>query len=234
MPDLSSFPVTHRWPPFHPDRLQLYAAPTPNGVKVSIMLEETGLAYEPHWVDIANNEAKDPAFVSLNPNGRIPAIIDPWGPDGKPIALWESGAILLYLADKTGRFISSAPAERYETLSWVFFQMSAIGPMFGQLGVFLRGPGKDYEDKRPRQRFVDEAKRLLGVLDRRLEGRDWIIDEYSIADIATLGWVNALVGTYDAGDLLGLNTYSNVQTWVGRGLSRPTVQRGLQIPARPA
>lgn len=231
---LTSFPITQRWPPSHPDRLQLYAARTPNGVKIPIMLEEIGLAYEPHRIDISNNESKDPAFVSLNPNGRIPAIIDPAGPEGQPIAVWESGAILLYLAEKTGQLIPSSPSQRYETLSWVFFQMSAIGPMFGQLGVFLRGAGKDFEDKRPRQRFADETKRLLGVLDRRLEGRDWIVDDYSIADIATLGWVNALVETYDAGDLLGLSSYSNVQAWVGRGLARPAVQRGLSILAKPA
>lgn len=234
MPDLSSFPITQRWPASHPDRLQLYAFPTPNGVKVSIMLEETGLAYEPHLINISNNESKDPAFVSLNPNGRIPAILDPHGPDGEPIALWESGAILVYLAEKTGRFLSSAPAQRYETLAWVFFQMSGIGPMFGQLGVYLRGPGKDFEDKRPRQRFADETKRLLGVLDRRLEGRDWIVDDYSIADIATLGWVNALTGMYDASELVGLGACSNVQAWLERGLARPAVQRGLNIPARPA
>nr|WP_315230535.1 glutathione S-transferase N-terminal domain-containing protein [uncultured Albidiferax sp.] len=232
MTDLSSFQITHRWPAVHPDRLQLYAAPTPNGVKVSIMLEETGLAYEPHLIDISKNESKDPAFVSLNPNGRIPAIIDPAGPDGKPTAVWESGAILLYLADKTGQLIPSAGAKRYETLAWVFFQMSAIGPMFGQLGFFLRYGGKDYEDKRPRQRFTDESKRLLGVLDRQLEGRDWIVNDYSIADIATLGWVNALVETYAAGEILGLSGYSNVQAWLRRGLSRPAVQRGLHIPAR--
>lgn len=234
MPDLSSFPITQRWPASHPDRLQLYAAPTPNGVKVSIMLEETGLAYEPHLIDISNNESKDPAFVSLNPNGRIPAIIDPAGPDGRPIALWESGAILLYLADKTGQFISTEPGQRYETLAWVFFQMSAIGPMFGQLGFFLRFGGKDYEDKRPQQRFIDESTRLLGILDRRLEGRDWIVDDYSIADIATLGWVNALVEFYAAGGILGLSSFSNVRAWLGRGLARPAVQRGLHIPARPA
>jgi GST-like protein len=233
MPDLSSFPITQRWPASHPDRLQLYAAPTPNGVKISIMLEETGLAYEPHLVDISKNESKDPAFVSLNPNGRIPAIIDPSGPNSKPIAVWESGAILLYLAE-TGRLIPDAPAERFETLSWVFFQMSAIGPMFGQLGFFLRSGGKDYEDKRPRQRFADESKRLLGVLDRRLEGRDWLVSDYSIADIATIGWVNALVESYAAGDILGLDAYSNIQAWLGRGLARPAVQRGLRIPARPA
>lgn len=234
MPDLSSFPITQRWPARHPDRLQLYAAPTPNGVKVSIMLEEIGLAYEPHLIDIANKETKDPAFVSLNPNGRIPAIIDPAGPEGQPVAIWESGAILLYLAEKTGQLIPSAPVKRYQTLSWVFFQMSAIGPMFGQLGFFLRGGGKDYEDKRPQQRFIDESMRLLGVLERQLEGRDWIVDDYSIADIATLGWVNALIGSYGASDILALDNYPNIQAWLGRGLARPAVQRGLHIPARPA
>lgn len=233
MPDLLSFPITRRWPATHPDRLQLYAAPTPNGVKVSIMLEEIGLAYEPHLIDISNNESKDPAFVSLNPNGRIPAIIDPAGPGDMPIAIWESGAILLYLADKTGQLIPSAPTKRYETLTWVFFQMSAVGPIFGQLGFFLRWGGKDYEDKRPRQRFIDESKRLLGVLDRQLQGRDWIVDDYSIADIATIGWVNALVEAYAADDILGLHEYSNIQAWLRRGLARPAVQRGLHIPARP-
>ncbi|KAK0346224.1 hypothetical protein LTR94_007351 [Friedmanniomyces endolithicus] len=213
MTDLSSFPITQRWPAFYPDRLQLYAAPTPNGVKVSMMLEETGLPYEPHFVDISNNESKDPAFVSLNPNGRIPAIIDPAGPDGQPIGVWETGAILVYLADKTGQFISTRPTQRYETLAWVFFQVSGIGPTFGQLGFFLRFAGKDYEDKRPRQRFVDESKRLLGVLDRRLESREWIVDDYSIADIATFGWVNALLEFYAAGDILGLSSYPNVLAW---------------------
>ncbi|RSV18140.1 glutathione S-transferase N-terminal domain-containing protein [Sphingomonas sp. ABOLH] len=203
MPDLSSFPIAQRWPAAHPDRLQLYAAPTPNGVKVSIMLEEIGLAYEPHFVDISKNESKDPAFVSLNPNGRIPAIIDPHGPSGVPIGVWESGAILVYLAEKSGKLMPAAPERRYDTLAWVFFQVSAVGPMFGQLGFFLRWGGKNFEDRRPLQRFADESKRLLGVLDRQLEGRDWIVDEYSIADVATLGWVNALVTSYNAGGLLG-------------------------------
>ena len=234
MPDLSSFPIAQRWPASNPDLLQLYAAPTPNGVKVSIMLEEIGLPYEPHFIDISKNESKDPAFVSLNPNGRIPAIIDPMGPDGKPLGVWESGAILVYLAEKADQLVPRASAKRYEALSWVFFQMSAIGPMFGQLGFFLRGGGKDYEDKRPQKRFADESKRLLGVLDRQLDGRDWIVDDYSIADIATLGWVNALVGAYDAGDLLRLSNHSNVRAWLDRGLARPAVQRGLLIPARSA
>jgi GST-like protein len=234
MPDFSSYPITQRWPASHPEILQLYAAPTPNGVKVSIMLEEIGLAYEPHFIDISNNESKDPAFVSLNPNGRIPAIIDPEGPDGTPIAVWESGAILVYLAEKAGQLIPSTPSKRYETLSRVFFQMSAIGPMFGQLGFFLHRGGKEYEDKRPLQRFIDESKRLLNIVDRRLEGRDWIVDDYSIADIATIGWVNALIETYGASDILGLSNFANVSAWLGRGLARPAVQRGLLIPARQA
>ena len=224
MPDLSSFPITQRWPASHPDRLQLYAAPTPNGVKVSIMLEETGLAYEPHLIDISNNESKDPAFVSLNPNGRIPAIIDPAGPDGRPIALWESGAILLYLADKTGQFISTEPGQRYETLAWVFFQMSAIGPMFGQLGFFLRSGGQASENQRPLQRFATEAKRLLTVLDRQLDGRDWIVGDYSIVDVATLGWVNALITSYDAGGLLEFESFANISAWLKRGLARPAAR----------
>ena len=234
MPDLSSFPIAQRWPAAHPDRLQLYAAPTPNGVKVSIMLEEIGLAYEPHFVDISKNESKDPAFVSLNPNGRIPAIIDPHGPSGVPIGVWESGAILVYLAEKSGKLMPAAPERRYDTLAWVFFQVSAVGPMFGQLGFFLRWGGKNFEDRRPLQRFADESKRLLGVLDRQLEGRDWIVDEYSIADVATLGWVNALVTSYNAGGLLEYETFSNISDWLKRGLARPAVQRGLLVPERPA
>lgn len=234
MSDLSSFPITKRWPASHPDRLQFYAAPTPNGVKVSIMLEEIGLTYEPHFIDISSNESKDPDFISLNPNGRIPAIIDPHGPSGQPIGIWESGTILVYLAEKTGQLIPSTPDLRYQALTWVFFQMSAMGPMFGQLGFFLRWGGKDYDDKRPQQRFVDESKRLLGVLDRQLKGRDWIIGEYSIADISALGWVNALVTLYDARDILGFDDFSNIAAWLERGMARPAVQRGLHIPARPA
>lgn len=234
MSDLSSFPIAQRWPASHPDRLQLYAAPTPNGVKVSIMLEEIGLAYEPHFIDISKNESKDPAFLSLNPNGRIPAIIDPHGPDGQPIEMWESGAILVYLAEKAGQLIPAASGPRYEALTWVFFQMSAIGPIFGQLGFFLRFGGKDYEDRRPQQRFVDESKRLLGVLDHQLAGQDWIIGTYSIADVSALGWVNALLSFYDASDIVGFDDFPNVKAWLERGLARPAVQRGLLIPARTA
>lgn len=233
MADLSAFPVTKRWPPAHPDRLQLYSLNTPNGVKVSIMLEETGLPYEAHFIDISDDETWTPEFLSLNPNGKIPAILDPNGPDGKPLGLWESGAILIYLADKTGQFLAADPAKRYETIQWVMFQMAAIGPMFGQVGFFHKFAGKDYEDKRPRDRYVAEAKRLLAVLDARLNGRTWIMgDDYSIADIATLGWVRNLITFYEARALVGFDNFPHVAAWLERGLARPAVQRGLDIPAR--
>ncbi|PQZ76345.1 MULTISPECIES: glutathione S-transferase N-terminal domain-containing protein [unclassified Brevundimonas] len=234
MADLSAFPITRQYPAQHPDRLQLYSLPTPNGVKVSILLEELGLAYEPHLVDIGQNETWTPDYLSLNPNGKIPAIIDPDGPGGKPLPLFESGAILVYLAEKTGRFLPADPAARYETLQWVFFQMAAIGPMFGQVGFFHKFAGREFEDKRPRDRYVAESRRLLGVLEGRLEGRDWIMGaDYTIADIAILGWVRNLIGFYEAGDLVGFADFPRVAAWLERGLARPAVQRGLNIPARP-
>lgn len=233
MADLSAFPIASRWPAKHPDRIQLYSLNTPNGVKASIMLEETGLPYEAHLVDIMENESHLPEFLALNPNGKIPAIIDPDGPGGKPLGLFESGAILLYLADKTGKFIPADAAARWETIQWVFFQMASIGPMFGQLGFFNKFAGKEYEDKRPLQRYVNESERLLGVLDGRLEGRTWIMgDEYTIADIATLGWVDNLIGFYEARELVGFDGFGNVAAWLERGLARPAVQRGLKIPSR--
>lgn len=232
MADLSVFPVTRQFPPQHPDRLQLYSLATPNGVKVSILLEELGLPYEAHLVDISKDETWTPEFLSLNPNGKIPAIIDPNGPGGKPLALFESGAILVYLAEKSGRFLPTDPAARYETLQWVFFQMAAIGPMFGQVGFFHKYAGSAFEDKRPRDRYVAEARRLLGVLEGRLEGRQWIMgDDYTIADIAILGWVRNLVEHYGAGDLVGYADFPRVAAWLAQGVARPAVQRGLNIPA---
>lgn len=231
MTDLSSFPIAKRWPAAHPDRLQLYSWPTPNGVKVSIMLEELGLPYEVHAIKIGQNETWTPEFLSLNPNGKIPAIIDPNGPGGKPLALFESGAILLYLAEKTGRFLSADPLHRYETIQWLFFQMAAIGPMFGQVGFFHKFAGREFEDKRPLERYRTESRRLLEVLEKRLDAREWIMDDYSIADIATLGWVRNLVGFYGAGELVAFDTLKNVPAWLERGLARPAVQRGLTIPA---
>ena len=233
MADLSAFPINKRWPAQHPDRLQLYSLNTPNGVKASIMLEETGLPYEPHLVDITKNETWGPEFLSLNPNGKIPAIIDPDGPGGKPLALFESGAILFYLAEKTGQFLPADPARRYETLQWVMFQMGGMGPIFGQVGFFNKFAGKAIEDKRPLERYVAESKRVLGVLDGRLEGRDWVMDDYSIADISMLGWVRNLIGFYEARDLVEFDTLKNVPAWLERGLARPAVQRGLEIPQRP-
>jgi GST-like protein len=234
MPDLSTFPITQKWPAEHPDRLQLYSFPTPNGVKVSIALEELGLDYEPHLVSIMANETWTPEFLSLNPNGKIPSILDPNGPDGKPIALFESGAILLYLAEKTGKLLPTDAPGRYETLAWVFFQMASIGPMFGQLGFFHKFAGREIEDKRPLERYRTESKRLLGVLDARLEGRDWIMGaDFTIADISMIGWVRNLITFYEARELVDYDSLKNVPAWLDRALARPAVQRGLNIPKRP-
>ena len=223
-------PIFERWPARHPDRLQLFSLPTPNGVKVGIMLEETGLAYEPHRIDITADESHDPAFLALNPNGKIPAIYDPSGPSGTPLALFESGAILLYLADKTGRFIPTDSNARWETIQWLMWQTGSVGPMFGQVGFFNKFAGKAYEDKRPRDRYATESARLLGVLDQRLSDRDWVMGaDYSIADISLLGWVRNLIGFYEARELVGFDRFLHVQTWLDRGLARQAVQRGLRV-----
>lgn len=236
MPDMTSLsehPITRKWPAAHPDRLQLYSMPTPNGVKVSIFLEETGLPYEVHRVDFDAQEQRSPEFLALNPNNKIPAILDPDGPGGAPLALFESGAILFYLAEKTGQLLPAEPARRYETLQWLMFQMSGIGPMFGQVGFFNHYAGKDWPDKRPRDRYVAETRRLLAVLEQRLQGRDWLMgDDYTIADIATFPWVRNLVGYYQAGDLVGIGDFPNVLRALGVFLARPAVIRGLKIPAR--
>ncbi|WP_322979299.1 glutathione S-transferase N-terminal domain-containing protein [Pseudomonas sp. C11] len=232
MTDLTRYPITHKWPATDPERLQLYSLPTPNGVKVSIMLEETGLAYEPHLVSFERNEQFSPEFLSLTPNNKIPAILDPNGPGGQPLALFESGAILVYLAEKTGQLLAQDPAQRYETLQWLMWQMGGVGPMFGQLGFFHKFAGAEYEDKRPRDRYVAESARLLGVLDQRLQGRDWIMGDYSIADIAVLPWVRCLVDFYKADELVQFERFGNVRRVLNAFLARPAVQRGLNIPAR--
>jgi GSH-dependent disulfide-bond oxidoreductase len=234
MADLSAFPVTSKWPAQYPDRLQLYSLPTPNGVKAAIMLEETGLPYEPHLVRFDRNEQLSPEFLSVNPNNKIPVILDPQGPGGKPLVLFESGAILVYLAEKTGRFMPTDPAGRYHTLQWLMFQMGGVGPMFGQLGFFSKFAGKEFEDKRPRDRYVAEAKRLLGVLNQRLQSQTWLVsDDYSIADIATFPWVNTLVTFYEAGDLVGIGDFPAVMRALEVFRARPAVARGMNIPARP-
>jgi GST-like protein len=231
---LSAFPITKRWPAKYPERLQLYSLPTPNGVKVSIMLEEIALPYEVHLVDFNKDDQKTPEFLSLNPNGKIPAIIDPNGPGGQPLPLFESGAILQYLAEKTGQLLPADPARRWQTIQWLHFQMGGIGPMFGQVGFFHKFAGKDIADKRPLERYVAEAKRLLAVIEGRLSTRQWIMDDdYTIADISMLGWVRNLIGFYGARDLIAYDELKHVPRWLERGLARPAVQRGLDIPKRP-
>ena len=233
MSDLSGFPVTKKWPPRHPERLQLYSLPTPNGVKVSIMLEEIGLPYEPQLVDFDTNDQVSAEFRSLNPYGKIPAIIDPAGPGGEPLPLFESGAILVYLAEKSGQFLPRAPAARYETLQWLMFQVGAVGPMFGQVGFFHKFAGCDYEDKRPRDRYVAEAQRVLRVLEARLAARNWLLgDAYTIADMAVFPWVRNLVGFYGAGDLVGMADFPHVSRVLAAFIARPAVARGLMVPRR--
>jgi len=233
MADISSFPITGKWPARHPDRIQLYSLPTPNGIKVSVMLEETGLPYEPHRVGFETNDQMSPEFLSLNPNNKIPAILDPHGPGGKPLALFESGAILLYLADKAGMFMPEDAARRYEAIQWLMFQMGGIGPMFGQVGFFHKFAGREYEDKRPRDRYAAESRRLLGVLNKRLADRAWIMgDAYTVADIATFPWVRNLIGFYEAGHLVGISDFPNVTRVLAAFVARPAVARGIEIPRR--
>jgi GSH-dependent disulfide-bond oxidoreductase len=232
---LAHFSITKKWPAKHPDRIQLYSLPTPNGVKISTMLEETGLPYEPHTVSFDRNDQFSPEFLSLNPNNKIPALIDPNGPGGEPLPLFESGAILIYLAEKSGKFLPADPARRYQCIQWLMFQVSGTGPMFGQLGFFHKFAGKDWEDKRPRDRYAAESRRLLGVLDRQLEGKTWMLgDDYSIADIAIFPGVNTLVSFYAAGDLVGFGEFANVKRVLDAFLERPAVQAGLRIPDRNA
>lgn len=233
MTDLSDFPITKKWPANHPDRIQLYSLNTPNGVKVSIMLEETGLPYEPHLVNFDTEDQKSPEFRSLNPYGKIPAIIDPHGPDDRPLPLFESGAILLYLAEKSGQFLPRNASARYETIQWLMFQMAGIGPTFGQVGFFHKFAGREYEDKRPRDRYAGEASRLLAVLDARLSTREWIMgDAYTIADIATFPWVRNLIGFYGAGDLVGIANFPHVKRALDTFVARPAVVKGVNIPKR--
>jgi GST-like protein len=230
--DLAAFPITRKWPARHPDRIQLYSLPTPNGVKASIMLEETGLPYEPHLVNFDTNDQNSPEFLSLNPNNKIPAIIDPRGPGGVPLPLFESGAILLYLAEKSGRFLPRDAAARYQAIQWLMFQVGGVGPMFGQLGFFHKFAGKDWEDKRPRDRYVAETRRLLAVIDRHLAAREWMCGEYTIADIAIFPMVNNLIGFYGAGELTGYAEFVNVDRALKAFLARPAVVSGLKIPRR--
>ncbi len=231
MTSLADHPVSRRWPARHPERLQLYSLPTPNGIKVGIALEEMGLPYEGHRLSFADNDQLTPEFLALNPNNKIPAILDPNGPGGQPLALFESGAILIYLEEKSGQFLSSDPVTRLHTLQWLMWQMGGVGPMFGQLGYFHKFAGREIEDKRPHERYRAESERLLNVLEGQLEGRDYVVGDYSIADMAILPWVRTLTGFYGAGDQVGYGRLRNVPAWFDRVLARPGVQRGLDVPA---
>lgn len=231
MSGLSQFPITTKWPASNPEILQLYSFPTPNGVKASIALEEMGIPYEPHLVTLADADVKSPEFLSLNPNNKIPAIVDPNGPDGQPIGLFESGAILIYLAEKSGQLMGSSASERAHTIQWLMFQMGGIGPMLGQLGFFYKFAGSEIEDPRPRERYIDEAKRLLAVLEGQLEGRDWVTGSYSIADIALAPWIGAL-DFYGAKEVVGWDNHRNLIAYLERFRARPAVQKGMATPAR--
>ncbi|MDO6484394.1 glutathione S-transferase N-terminal domain-containing protein [Shimia thalassica] len=231
MKSVTEHPINGRWPAANPEVLQLYSFPTPNGVKVSIMLEEIGLPYEAHKVGLSDADVKSPEFLSLNPNNKIPAIFDPNGPDGSPVALFESGAILLYLGEKTGKLVGSSASEKAVITQWLMFQMGGVGPMFGQMGFFTKFAGSEIEDPRPRERYIAESKRLLAVIEKQLDGQDWIAGEYSIADIAIAPWLKALA-FYEAEELLGLDSLPNVQAYIARFSARPAVQRGASIPPR--
>jgi GST-like protein len=232
MADLSAFAITQKWIPQNPDVLQLFSFPTPNGVKVSIALEEMKIPYEAHLVTLSDSDVKSPEFLSLNPNNKIPAIIDPNGPDGTPIGLFESGAILIYLAEKSGMLMGQTAYEKAQTIQWLMFQMGGLGPMLGQVGFFVKFAGSQWEDKRPQQRYVNEAKRLLGVLEKQLEGQDWVTGRYSIADIAIAPWLNAL-NFYQATDLVGWDDHKNLVAYLDRFMARPAVEKGKNIPPRP-
>ncbi|MEM9433227.1 MAG: glutathione S-transferase N-terminal domain-containing protein [Pseudomonadota bacterium] len=231
MVDFSQFPINAKWPAQNPDILQLYSFPTPNGVKASIALEEMGVPYEAHLVTLADADVKSPEFLSLNPNNKIPAIIDPNGPDGTPVTLFESGAILIYLAEKTGKLIGTSATQKAEVVQWLMFQMGGLGPMLGQLGFFYKFAGSQWEDKRPQQRYIDEAKRLLAVVEKSLEGKEWIAGDYSIADIAIAPWLRAL-DFYGTRELLGWDDHKNTVAYLDRFLERPAVQKGLVTPPR--
>ena len=221
----ASFPS--RWSPKHPERIQLYSLPTPNGQKVGIVLEELGLAYEAHRINIMEGDQFDEELVTVNPNSKIPAIIDPEGDDGEPLAVMESGAILLHLATKAGRLLGETAREKSEVLQWLFFQVGSVGPMFGQFGHFYR-TAKGKTDTYGEERYRKETTRLLGVLDKRLADREWIAGPYSVADNALVPWVQAL-DYYEAKDTVDYDRFTNVQAWVERFSARPSVQRGRKV-----
>lgn len=226
MSKLSGFKVTERWKPQKEEAVQVYYGPTPNGLKVAIMLEECGLPYEIHQISFATNDQTTPEFLSVSPNNKIPAILDPNGPNG-PQPLFESGAILLYLAEKTGKFLPQA--KKWEATQWLMWQMGGLGPMFGQFGFFHKYAGSEIEDPRPRERYRNEAIRLLTVLEKQLEGQDWIIGTYSIADMAIGPWLHGMLTHYKGADIIGWQNFPNCQAYLDRFLERDAVKRAYAI-----
>lgn len=218
-----------RWPPAHPDRIQLYSLATPNGQKAAIALEEMELPYEAHRIDIMAGDQFDPEFVRLNPNSKIPTLLDPNGPGGEPITIMESGAILHYLARRTGKLLPTDPRGENEVLQWLFFQVGHVGPMLGQFGHFYKF-AKDKTDDYGEKRYGAEVTRLLGVIEARLEGRDFLVGDFTVADIATVPWITAL-DFYEGKDYVGYADFPRVDAWVQRVLARPAVQRGVKVCA---
>ncbi|MEM7122342.1 MAG: glutathione S-transferase N-terminal domain-containing protein [Pseudomonadota bacterium] len=202
--------------------IDLYWWGTPNGRKVSIMLEEVGLPYQAHHVDIGSGDQYKQAFLEISPNNKIPAIVDPDGPDGKPISVFESGAILIYLAEKTGQFLPSEPRARLDVLQWLMFQMGGVGPMFGQANHFIKFARE--EVPYAVERYRAEAMRLLGVINTRLADVDYLAGEYSIADIATWPWVMR-AEWYDT----NWDDFPNTKRWYDTIGERPAVQRGVEV-----
>lgn len=210
--------------------IQLYSLATPNGQKIGIALEEMGLPYVAHTIHIGKGEQFTPEFIKINPNSKIPAIVDPDGPGGKPISIMESGAILMYLAQKSGKFLPADPRLQSETLQWLFFQVGGLGPMFGQFGHFFKYAVEKCNDPYPVERYKTEAKRLLTVLETHLKGRHYLVgEECTIADMASMPWINALRSSYNAGEVLGLDNYKNVGAWVARMLLRPKAAQGMLV-----
>lgn len=232
MTDLSTLPINKKWPAQDPSVLQLYSYPTPNGVKISIALEQMGIPYEAHLFTLSDADVKSPEFLSLNPNNKIPAIVDPNGPDGTAVGLFESGAILIYLAEKSGKLLGNNTTEKAKIIQWLMFQMGGLGPMFGQMGFFYKFAGSAWEDKRPLERYISESKRLMAVLEKELNGKEWIAGDYSIADIAIAPWLNATV-FYGTQDILGWDDHPNIKAYLARFMERPAVQKGKDIPPRP-
>jgi len=226
---VTPLPIEAKWPIVDRSKIQLFSLNTPNGIKVAVGLEELGLPYEPHLVRIGSGEQFTPEFISISPNSKIPAILDLEGPGGKPLALMESGAILIYLAEKAGRLIPSDPARRYQCLQWLFFQVGHIGPMFGQFGHFFKYAKDKCKDPYPIERYTNESKRLLGVLDRQLSDREYLVDDYSIADIATFPWVRGLSASYQVDEVIRVAEFPHVEAWLARCTARPAFQRGKDV-----